>query len=385
MSDYVVGVDAGGSKTRALAVARNGDALCEAAAGPGNPLTVGVEAAAAAVAALFALHPIACEVTSIAAYRTTLLATLFVGLSVYCCIAGGWTRRWFVPLFALAAFLSKESSVVLLVLLPLACLAAPGPGGRLKERSFLIPFGVTVLLAVLVAAIRALVTAPSPGAVTAYFSFFERLLLAAKLGLMYVRTLLAPYPLSAAYDFSVYPPPSGLLDPAVVGGLLAAALLLVLAGRAAARGRPEGWLVIASLVCLAPILQLIPFRVVFADRFLYLPAFFLGAAVALAASRPATPAVRRGAVAAIAAAALLFGGLSIHRYPGFKSTESMLLTEARLFPHSFHAHFDLAGHYAAKGMTREALAEVELALEVWAEFQPALELREDLKGRMEER
>lgn len=336
---------------------------------------------AAAAAALFALHPIVGEVTSIAAYRTTLLSTLFSGLAVYCCIAGGGARRWLMPLCALAAFLSKETSVVLIALLPLACLAGPGPAGRLKERSFLVPFAATVMLAILVAVVRSWVTTPSPGAVTAYFSLGERLLLAARLGLGYARTLLVPYPLSAAYDFSVVAPPWGLFDPTVVGGVAIAAVGLVLAGRAAARRRPEGWLVVASFICLAPILHLIPFRVVFADSFLYLPAFFLAAALALAVSRWEWTALSRATVVFMAVLALAFGGLSVWRYPNFSSTESMLLAEARLFPDSFHAHFDLAGHYRTNGRTEEALVEVNKALEVWSEFGPAVKLRADLLNR----
>ncbi len=333
---------------------------------------------AAGAAALFALHPIVGEVTSIAAYRTTLLATLFSGLAFYCCAGGGGGKRWLMPMFALAAFLSKETSVVLLALLPLACLAGPGTRGRLKERSFIVPFAVTVALAVAVAAVRSQVTTPSPGAVTAYFSLGDRMLLAAKLGLTYVRTLLVPYPLSAAYDFSVVSPPWGPLDPAVLAGVLVAVVGLVLAGRAATRRRAEGWLVIASFICLAPILHLIPFRVVFADRFLYLPLFFLAAALGLAASRPKNATVRKSTVVVMAVATLLFGGLSVHRYPNFNSTESMLLAEARLFPDSFHAHFDLAGHYRTGGKTEAALVEVEKALEVWPDFGPAVKLRAEL-------
>ena len=49
--DYVVGVDAGGSKTQAWAVAGDGLVLAEHVMGPANALTVGVERAADTVAA----------------------------------------------------------------------------------------------------------------------------------------------------------------------------------------------------------------------------------------------------------------------------------------------------------------------------------------------
>jgi len=50
MTRYVVGVDAGGTTTRAVAMDETGNVIAEAKAGPGNPLTVGFDAAADAVA-----------------------------------------------------------------------------------------------------------------------------------------------------------------------------------------------------------------------------------------------------------------------------------------------------------------------------------------------
>ena len=50
MTSYVAGVDAGGTKTEAWGVGAEGSVLSRAAAGPANPLTAGVGAAADAVA-----------------------------------------------------------------------------------------------------------------------------------------------------------------------------------------------------------------------------------------------------------------------------------------------------------------------------------------------
>ena len=49
MKRFVVGVDAGGTKTEAWAVTTDGVVLERARGGPGNPLTVGVAAAADAI------------------------------------------------------------------------------------------------------------------------------------------------------------------------------------------------------------------------------------------------------------------------------------------------------------------------------------------------
>src|SRR5689334_4779552 len=49
--DLVVGVDAGGTSTQAVVTSLSGDAVGRGSAGPGNPLTVGFEAAAAAMGA----------------------------------------------------------------------------------------------------------------------------------------------------------------------------------------------------------------------------------------------------------------------------------------------------------------------------------------------
>jgi len=49
LKPYVVGVDAGGTKTEAWAAAEGGEVQAKAIADPGNPLTVGIDAAADAV------------------------------------------------------------------------------------------------------------------------------------------------------------------------------------------------------------------------------------------------------------------------------------------------------------------------------------------------
>jgi len=336
------------------------------------------------VAALQAVHPIAGEVTSIAAYRTTLMACLFSLLALMNALKAGHTeaRIPWGPLTATAAFtllamLCKESSVVLLVLVPLVYAIS----GTLN-RGLLYAAGAAAVPIATVWCIKSAVTSSVPGAVTAYFSFSERIYLACKLFLHYLGTYVLPYPLSAAYDFSMIPPPSGPGDPMVLAGALTGMLLLGAALALIVKKRRQGFALLGFLVCLAPYLHLVPFRVVFAARFLYLPSLFLLLAGSLTLSGwRQSPAVARVCLGAGLCIVLVLGTLSVVRHREFCSNRSLLVAEVEHFPGSFNAHFAYAGYLDRRDMTKDALEEVERALEIWPGFEPAVRLRDKLQKR----
>ncbi len=111
MDDYVIGVDAGGTKTEAWAVDRRGRRLARAEAGPGNVLTAGVEAVAARVAevvekaSLPGAAPAAAAIGMAGAGRERERAAAAAALRARGLPENGWDldpARWFVEAGGLA-------------------------------------------------------------------------------------------------------------------------------------------------------------------------------------------------------------------------------------------------------------------------------------------
>jgi hypothetical protein len=337
-------------------------------------------------AALFAVHPVATEVTAISAYRTESLSALFILLALYVAVGRGRPLVQAPAVFCLAtcAALCKESSVVLLLLLPLvrkaADVSASGPTALPRSAPAWLLLAVAAAALGSVLAVRSFVTSPVAGAVTGHLTLFDRLLLAPKLVFLYVATYVVPYPLSAHYDLSLVAIPSELGEPAVLAGLALLAGCAALQPLLLRRGIREALLLLGFLAALLPVLHLVPFRVLFAARFLYLPSLFVLAALALAATRLRPPSKAAGGLLIVAAAGVvaLYASLSVVRYPDFRDTQSMMEAEVRHFPAGFDAHFSYSQHLAETGRREEALQEVEEALRIWPGFPPALRLREDL-------
>ncbi|MCK6479701.1 MAG: hypothetical protein L6R43_06005 [Planctomycetes bacterium] len=246
-------------------------------------MTVGMDdLAAAAGAAIFALHPAQAEAVAWVSARGDLLpAVLLLAAVLVHLRRRGGGGAWTAVLCGLA-FLAKESAVVAPLLLFAADLAAGGRA-RLRERwrTWLPSAGVLAALVAVRAAVLSLSGVPADqGEGLGLGAAGTALEIPGMFG-WYAWRFLLPSP--GVFDLQALP--ALVLLPLVLVGLLDAALALRRPEETGRRSRVRGGVLLWALAALLPvtILQvLFPLKILVADRFLYLalagPALAAGAA-----------------------------------------------------------------------------------------------------------
>lgn len=223
----------------------------------GLTLFEGAIGAAFAAAALFAVHPAHAESVAFISGRVDPLATLFGLLALVLHLRG---KPWPGALAWFPALLSKEMAVTI----PAVALILDLARERRFEGKRYLPY---VVVAALYLPLRALALGGLLRPATGVEADWTRPFVTAG---SYLAWLLAP-----PYGMHVEPaPPSGALAVAAVAALVAS-----VAWAALRRGR-AGALVAATLVTLAPVLQLRPIETDLSERFLYLPSAFFVLALA---------------------------------------------------------------------------------------------------------
>jgi hypothetical protein len=318
-------------------------------------------------ACLFAVHPIHTEVVAVITYRTDLLAALLYAAGLVLWLgtperALGATRRarWvWVPLCYAAGLASKEMAVTLpLAIGVMELLGLPPQATRTRLWRRLLPLGPSAAVLVGYLLLRAALLEPpaytyfgdAPGAVVAWTML-------GVLGL-YVRLLVAPWPLNPFYDWSVLPLRQGPGDAVVILGALALAAWLVAGVVAWRRGHAGLAFGLALfLVVLVPVSQIVPVVVAAAERFLYLASAGPLIAVPVAAARwlgRARPTALRPLAALGAVAVLLLGGLTLLRSHDWRSDRAILEANVRDWPESYNAWYGLARLAEREGRRDEA-------------------------------
>lgn len=334
-------------------------------------------------AAFFAAHPVHTEVTSVVAYRTTLLAAVFYLTAMYCHAQFTPGRIWWAVASAASAtlaFFSKESAATLPAALVLVDLALQR---RASPRSVLLQYVPVLVSLTAYLVIRSFVVAYSPpGAAFAGMSAGVKALTMLKTMALYTRVLLVPWPLCAYYDPSILTPTASMLEPEVIAGF--AFILTWVTGIAITlkRRKPIAALLLFVPVTLAPFVHIIPLRTIAGERFLYLPSVawcgLLGLAICkLPEACKGVGTQRWSRVAATAVAAILLTGyatVTVVRQLDWRTNETIMLAKIRDFPESFDAHFAY-GRYLLDVQRRpvDALPYLERAAQIWPGFQPAVE------------
>ncbi len=186
---------------------------------------------------------------------------------------------------------------------------------------------------------------------------------------VYAKLLLIPWPLSATYSWirpavAPYPP------------YLWAAFAIIVIGLAAAWRQREArpWVAFAAFwffAVIAPNLNFIPTRGLFAERYLYLPSASLSFAAAAGYLLVMGDSRRRNAyVAGIVGVALLFGGLTVLRNRDWRDQETLWITSMRRDPGAFTPLVNLSDIARDRGNNDFAERLLRRAIEV----QPGMDL-----------
>jgi protein O-mannosyl-transferase len=238
-------------------------------------------------AGLFAAHPIHVEaLASLLGGRAELMASIFVFGAWWVFLKGDrltGRRRWLVDsgsaLIFLLGLFSKENAAMLPAILVLCGWTLRGQSLKTLLLRLTPHLTIFVLYAILRLWVVARIAPNDWAMVFGPLSAVWVVLTIVVILVTYLRMVVFPYPLSHPDCYSILP---GSISTAE--GLLAAIFLISLIGLAVwrtLRGRKSGktpfwaFAILLFYLCLVPVAHIIPFRVVMADRFLYLPSVAL--------------------------------------------------------------------------------------------------------------
>ncbi len=348
---------------------------------PGAPGTRAAPALPFAVAAglWFAVHPVHTEAVDLVTYRTELLATLFAALALLTLLRDPARRPRTLALVALlyaAGLASKETAVTLPGWLFLTELATRTQRPLLRRPTWALYAALALVLAGYLA-LRAHLLTPTD---IRFFGDLEAPLVALSVASIYgeyVRLLLAPWPLTPFYDWTILPPAASLTDPLALAGLTLFLLTLAAAIVLSRRPHPSTRLAGLGLSCfllgLLPFAHLVPLPVGAAERFLYFPSLAIALTLAAAAHRlwPALALPRRRALTTVFATTLcLYAAGTLARNPDWHSDLTLQEATARHFPHSFNARHVLGQTYLTLDRPAEALTHLTAADALLPDFPP---------------
>ena len=163
----------------------------------------------------------------------------------------------------------------------------------------------------------------------------------------YLRLVVAPVGLASYY---ATPLRASWLSPDVLASTLLIGVLLALAGYLAWHRRPSAFWILWFFITLSPMLNLVPFPALMADRYLYIPLvgpLVLGAWGLDAVARR-VPALARAIPVAVAAAVLACTALTMQRVPAFHDELALWADWARTTSYITSDH-----PYAAAPRVRE--------------------------------
>ena len=336
-------------------------------------LLTGATWASAALAALWALHPLRVESVAWLTERKDVLSGMFWILSLACHARyarrpGRW--RYGATLACYALGLMAKPMVITLPCVLLLIDFWPlnrWPRQRLvRLMAEKIPFLVLAAgsaMVTMAAHLRSDVLLAAPAV-----PLPDRLAIAAIGYLSYLAQTFWPARLAAFYSV---PPRLPADTVALAVAVLAGATLLAVAGRR--RGYPlVGWL--WFLGTLVPVIGLVKWgHHLHADRFTYLPAMGLTLVVVWAVADAAQhwPRLRPALSAALALAVVATGTLSWHQAATWKDFNTLFSHAVQVQPGNWWALTALAGAHAAEGRHRQAIPLLREALAVNPDFPTA--------------
>ncbi len=335
-------------------------------------------------AALFGAHPVVSEAVCSVVGRADLMAGLaLLGALLLHLRAGRARSPWLLEAGALGllalALLSKEYAVAFPFLLLTfdLCLQFSGRAGEGDRRRVRFVWAgafalLGVYLVVRLALFGALGQVPmlGPGDHPLFGQPLSvRLATALWLLVPSVRLLFLPFGLSYWYSLGTLPIAGGLSDFRALAGvvLLAAVGFLALRELALRRDPIPALGVCLFVFPLAPSLNTVSLAgVLFAERFLYLPAAGLALCVGWALTRwVAGRTAERAAMAALSLVLLVFLGVTTARVGDWRSAESLARATVKWHPEASDAWFELGVALGGQGRHEEAAEALARSVQLW--------------------
>lgn len=304
-------------------------------------------------AALFAVHPVHVEAVAWITGRTDSCAALGYLGALYAWLRAfdGHARWWWFPLGCVGAawaLLSKESAATLPAVLAL-CLWFRDRDGDRDIAPLLRRCAPAALLTVAYLVARGMVLSSVTNHPLWGGSVWTNGLTSVSLVGPYARLLVLGTPLLAVYEEHIR---TALADPAVLAGL--GIIVLTLGAISLHRRLPRlafgaAWIALTLL----PVMQIIPFKVLLAERFLYLPS--VGWCVIVAAGLSAL--ARRQRAAAATCGVIIVGAYAlgaVRHVPAWNNDFALFTDSLEKAPHATEAVMALARAHLDAGQYPEA-------------------------------
>ena len=335
---------------------------------------------------LFAVLPVHVEPFAAISYQTTLLAGLFttITLLVFSRMLDEGPRLHTIIGLALgtaAAIMSKEEAYSLPLLMTAWALLARPPGWRRV---------LTVGLATMAPVVLVLLLARTSLVAPIQVTFFQgqptstivyTMLRTAEL---YLTLLVVPLALCPFYEWFIIPFEEGISWLVIFGAAIV--LLLIAVVLIAAKKRLDGiaigisWLLLGML----PVIQIVQFVVVAAERYLFIPSIGWCAAIGalvVRLGRAGTDSKRRFGVAILVVVLLAYGGRSLVRTGDWENDYTLNRATLRVFPNTPIPYVNLADYHQNKGDFESA----ETALKEAQRLAPTWQLPRDRLDRLQRR
>jgi protein O-mannosyl-transferase len=338
--------------------------------------TLGASAPGAlAGALLFAVHPVQVDAVSYAAGRRDVLCGLFYALGVVAYLRHRRSgMRAPLALAAVAyvlAVLAKEMAITMPVAAVLADRwsqvrrpAARSPG---RGMVYLLVFAAAGLLALAFTYGGHILHLASDrpwhgGSAAANFGTVARV------WVKYLQLLVWPATLSVDYSYDAFPVSTSVADPRALASLTLIVGLAVAGWASWRRGGFVGLGLAWIAVTLLPVSQLVPFRELLAEHYLYVP--MIGAAAIFAGvvddARRRWPTRRRLLAASVAVVVVAAAGRTVVRNRDWRDRLTLWSATVAVVPRCARAQFNLGQAY----FERSRLADAERAWLAAAALQP---------------
>jgi hypothetical protein len=319
--------------------------------------------------AWFAVHPVHAESVAFISGRTDVIATACVLASFHFFLRERDRQSPSVNtpvsiLFFALALLAKEAAAVLPLLFLIGEIVALPR--RTERRRVLLHAGYWLVLG-LYMGLRFGILHITPE-LTDTLSLKEIVLTMPTVATDYMRLLLFPLELCADYVVK----PRSELGASALASIMAVLVICGIAGALVIKKRMSGFFLAWMLVCLLPVMQIVPISVLKAERFLYLPSVGFCALVGLAGGSLLAKCERRAARiasgSAFTAILFVFSFRTLARNLDWKDELTLYRVTASCAPDNFRVQYNLGNAYFRAGDINEALTHTEVAFRLRPDF-----------------